>query len=71
MGDIVRFQRRPKPRATVGHVVVGFAVVLEAYQGAVLMLADDVELGLTPEQARELGRELIDIADDAEARAKE
>jgi hypothetical protein len=54
----------------VGHVVTGFAVVLEAHAGAVLLIADDIELGLTPEQARELGRELLELADDADSRAE-
>lgn len=68
MGDLLRFVRPAKPRAVVGHVVTGFAVVLEAHPGAVLLIADDIELGLTPAQARELGSELLELADDAEAK---
>lgn len=68
MGDLLPFQRPTKARAVVDHVVTGFAMVLEAHPGAVLMIADDVELGLTPAQARELGRELLELADDAEAK---
>jgi hypothetical protein len=70
MGSLIAFRRPAKPRAVVGHVVTGFAVVLEAHAGAVLLIADDIELGLTPEQARELGRELLELADDADSRAE-
>jgi hypothetical protein len=67
LGALIPFRRKAKPRAMTGAVVTGFAVTLEAHADAVLLIADDVELGLTPEQARELGRELLELADDAEA----
>jgi hypothetical protein len=43
------------------------ACVLSARPGAVQMITGDWELHMDPAQARELGRELIELADDAEA----
>jgi len=61
---ILPFRRRKQ----AGRIVTGFAIALEARPGAVLLIADEVELGLTPEQARELSRDLAELADDAEAK---
>ncbi len=47
--------------------VTGFAIVLQAGPGAVSFVTDHVELGLSPEEARELGRKLLELADDADA----
>jgi len=67
MGDLLQFSRPRRERSADGaRHVTGFALVLEARPGAVLMVADEIELGLTPEQARELGRELLELADDAD-----
>jgi len=48
--------------------VTGFAVALQARPGAVSLVTDHIELGLTPAEARELARDLLELADDAEAR---
>ena len=73
MGELVTF-RRPARRerstpAPAGKLrVTGFAVALQASPGAVSLVTDHVELGLTPAEARELARDLLELADDAEAR---
>ncbi len=48
--------------------ITGFALALEARPGAVLFVTDEIELGLTPKQARDLALDLIEMADDAEAK---
>jgi uncharacterized protein YjeT (DUF2065 family) len=57
--------RRTESKRTGGLRVTGFAVALESRAGLVLFTADGIQLGLTPEQARELAADLIDLADDA------
>jgi hypothetical protein len=49
--------RRQLPRPTV---------VLCARAGTVTLATDDLELGLSPAQARELARDLLELADDAD-----
>jgi hypothetical protein len=74
MGDVVTF-RRPARRERAVSVpstgklrVTGFAVALQASPGAVSFITDHVELGLTPAEARELANDLLELADDADAR---
>jgi ABC-type branched-subunit amino acid transport system ATPase component len=73
MDNVVPF-RRPARRERASTVpggklrVTGFAVALQASPGAVSLVTDHVELGLTPDEARELARDLLELADDAEAR---
>jgi hypothetical protein len=52
---------RPRPHK-------GAAIVLQVAGADVVFMADDVELTLTPEQARDLANDLLELADDAEAR---
>lgn len=64
--------RRPAPKpvpAVPGktRVRMGFALSLAARPGAVSIVVGDTELWLDPAQARELGRDLVELADDAEA----
>lgn len=72
MGEVIpiRRPRQRKERITPSGVrrVTGFAIALEARPGAVFLIADDIELGLSPEQARALAEDLGELADDAEAR---
>jgi hypothetical protein len=73
MGDLVTFRRPPRRErssATPGGKirVTGFAVALQASPGAVSLVTDHIELGLTPAEARELANDLLELADDAEAR---
>lgn len=74
MGEVIpiRRPRQRKERVTPAGVrrVTGFAVSLEARPGGVFLIADDIELGLTPEQARSLADDLDELADDAEARGE-
>jgi hypothetical protein len=70
MGRIVAFKRPTKPRREEllngKRRVTGFAVSLQSRQDAVFLVTDDVELGLSPAQARELAHDLLELADDAE-----
>ena len=69
-GQLIPFRRPvraagtpvPRPRP-----VNGGAIVVQVTGPDVVVLADDVELELTPDQARELAQELLDLADDAES----
>jgi hypothetical protein len=73
VNNVVPFRAPPK-RQRVSTIpggklrVTGFAVALQASPGAVSLVTDHVELGLTPAEARELARDLLELADDAEAR---
>lgn len=49
--------------------VTGFACALQVRDGLVFLAADDIELELSPEQARELSRDLAECADDADGGA--
>lgn len=67
MGKLLPFARRTVvPIGKNQRRVTGFSVVLEARPGAVLFIADDLELGLTPDQARELARDLVEASLDAD-----
>lgn len=73
-GNVIPF-RRPAPKAGApvpaapGRIrAKGFAICLEASQGAVCMVVGDTELWLDPAQAREMGNDLLELADDAEGR---
>lgn len=69
MGDVVPFIRRRERFLPAGvKRVTGFAVVLEARTDAVLIVMHDLELGLTPAQARAIAEDLLELADDAEGR---
>jgi hypothetical protein len=72
MGTVHAFRRPPKRSTVPGDKrrVVGFAVALQARQDAVFLVTDHVELGLSPAEARELARDLLELADDAEATSK-
>jgi uncharacterized protein YjeT (DUF2065 family) len=52
-------KRAPRPR--------GLAIVLSVTSSGLVLLADGVELELTPGQARELARDLREMADDFSA----
>lgn len=71
MTNVVAF-RRPLKRERSSTVpggktrVTGFAVSLQAAPGAVFLVTDHVELGLSPPQARELSNDLAELADDAD-----
>jgi hypothetical protein len=43
--------------------VTGLAIALEARTGWVVLTAHDLQLGFTPDQARELSRALAELAD--------
>jgi hypothetical protein len=73
MGQVLKFarpatRRREQARASGVHVT-GFACTLEARPGEVVLTADGIQLGLSPEQARELAAELLECADDSEGSA--
>lgn len=72
-GGIVLPFRRPAARPARGTPVPprprshrGAAIVLQVTGPDVVLLADDVELTLTPAQARSLADDLLELADDAE-----
>lgn len=71
MSNVVPFRRSAR-RERVSTIpggklrIIGFAVSLQARPGAVFLVTDHVELGLSPEQARELAHDLLDLADDAD-----
>lgn len=60
MGDLIRFPKQASHEPRAG------ALVLHVAGAGVVLLADDVELELTPEQARELAGDLVELAADAE-----
>lgn len=71
-GNVIPFRPR-KPRAVVPPAPgkrrrLGFAISLTAHAGAVSVVVGDTELWLDPVQARELGNDLVGLADDAEGR---
>lgn len=71
MSNVLQFKRLPtRERATPlpnGKLrITGFAVALQARPGAVFLITDHVELGLSPAQARELADDLNESADDAD-----
>lgn len=67
MGDIVPFVRRREERDEKRRRVTGFAITLQTSETGVMVIADDVELDMTPAQARSLAADLTELADDAEA----
>jgi len=75
MGRLILFPRPPRPPPPpppppppAALLPRGFSLALQVRPGAVALMAPGLELWLTPGQARELGRELIDCAAAAEAR---
>lgn len=70
MGDLLSFHRpKPAPAVPSRQRVKGFAIALEARPDAVCVIVGDTELWLTPEQALELGNDLIKAAADAMGRS--
>lgn len=69
--NVIPFRRRPPPALGTPapgrqRVRVGLALSLTARPGAVSIVIGDTELWLDPAQARELGNDLTELADDAE-----
>jgi hypothetical protein len=73
--QIITFRRpaakRVESKRASGTHVTGFACTLEARPGEVVLTADGLQLGLSPEQARELAAELIECANDSESNQTE
>lgn len=67
--DARRRQAPPLASASRGSSVdaPGLVIVLASRPGGVSLIAAARELLLTPAKARELARELVELADDAEA----
>lgn len=61
---VIPFPRRPR----VDRVAAGFAIAIGARPGEVVLIARGVQLGFTPEQARELSRDLAELANAAEGK---
>lgn len=68
-GNVIPFRRRPAAPGTPApkqRVKLGLALALSAQPGAVSIVVGDTELWLDPAQARELGNDLVELADDAD-----
>ena len=63
MGELLPFVRPAKSL----RALASFDALLEARSGAVFLSLGDTESELTPDQARELAADLVELADDAEA----
>jgi hypothetical protein len=66
--DLAAYRDLAAPRRTYRLPVAeqpGLALVLAAYPGAVAVLGNELELWLTPAQARALAADLIKLADEA------
>lgn len=61
-GTVVPFRRPKRSTSTVGTVAITLSVV----DGEVVVGLDGFEVDLTPDQARELARDLAELASDAE-----
>lgn len=61
---IIPFPRRREAEPGVPR----FAIAIGARAGEVVLIAHRVQLGFTPEQARELARDLVELADHAEGK---
>jgi hypothetical protein len=70
-GIVLPFRR---PAASGGAAVpptrahAGLAVVLQVVDGRVEFLCDQIKLVMPPDMARELGQDMIELADNAEGR---
>ncbi len=57
--------KRVEAKRVGGTRITGFGLSIQARPGAVVFVADGIQLELSPEQARELSRDLAECADDA------
>ncbi|MEO7034012.1 MAG: hypothetical protein ABI548_09020 [Polyangiaceae bacterium] len=68
MGKLLPFVRpRQNAGGPSGPRASAVSVALEVLPGFVVFLADDLEVGFTPDQARDLASDLVECAEDAEA----
>ena len=64
---ILQFKRPGVPsRAAAGIALTGIALTLQARRGSVTLTADELELALTPADARAIARDLLELADVAD-----
>jgi hypothetical protein len=66
MSAIISPFRRPQRQPPRRGASAGIALTLQARHGSVTLTADDLELGLSAAEARELARDLLELADDAD-----
>jgi hypothetical protein len=68
--NVIPFRRRSLASGTPApgrqRIRLGLAIALAAQPGAVSIVIGDTELWLDPAQARELGNDLTELADDAD-----